>query len=101
VIGRIGGDEFLLVCRGLESTEAAMALAARVHEAVSGPVELSSVTVPLAASIGVACSEPGVPGSTVDSTTLTRRADHAMYRSKQLGGVGPVLHEPAMQTDPV
>ena len=39
VVGRIGGDEFLLVVRGLESPEAVMALAARVHEAVSGPVE--------------------------------------------------------------
>lgn len=89
VVGRIGGDEFLLVVREIESPEAVMALAARVQEALSEPVELSTVAVPLAASIGVACSAPGV-----DGTTLTRRADHAMYRAKQLGGTVPVQYDP-------
>jgi diguanylate cyclase (GGDEF)-like protein/PAS domain S-box-containing protein len=86
-IGRIGGDEFLLVAQGLASPEQAMALANRVRNALFGPVSLPEGSVDLAASIGVACSEPGI-----DSTVLTRRADTAMYRSKQQGGGIPVLY---------
>src|SRR4051812_8901888 len=93
-IGRIGGDEFLLVAQGLDSTEQALALADRVRTALFGPVSLPDTTVELAASIGIACSEPGV-----DSTVLVRRADTAMYRSKQRGGGIPVLFESSMDPE--
>jgi diguanylate cyclase (GGDEF)-like protein/PAS domain S-box-containing protein len=86
-VGRIGGDEFLLVARGVESADAAMALADRVRAAVQQPVALEEATVDLSASIGVACSTPGV-----DGTDMIRRADLAMYRSKQTGQGVPVLY---------
>lgn len=44
--------------------------------------------------IGVACSEPGL-----DSTALTRRADVAMYRSKQQGDGRPVLYRHSMEQE--
>jgi diguanylate cyclase (GGDEF)-like protein len=86
-VGRIGGDEFLFISRGLDSEQDALALAGRVREALHQPVALAGGTVELWASIGVACSEPGL-----DSTALTRRADHAMYQSKQRGLGRPVLY---------
>jgi diguanylate cyclase (GGDEF)-like protein/PAS domain S-box-containing protein len=93
-VGRVGGDEFLLIARGLDSTQQALTLAGRVREALFGPVSLPEGTVDLAASIGVACSEPGL-----NSTLLTRRADVAMYRSKQQGGSSPVLYCSSMEPE--
>ncbi|HSP36191.1 MAG TPA: sensor domain-containing diguanylate cyclase [Frankiaceae bacterium] len=87
-VGRIGGDEFLLVSRGLESVDAALGLADRVREALQQPVDLGMVTVGLPASIGVACSAPGLDGA-----TLIKQADLAMYESKQRGDGRPVLFE--------
>ncbi|MDQ1632848.1 MAG: hypothetical protein QOC80_2820 [Frankiaceae bacterium] len=95
-VGRVGGDEFLLIARGLDSTQQALTLAGRVREALFGPVSLPEGTVDLAASIGVACSEPGL-----SSTVLTRRADVAMYRSKQQGGGTPVLYCSSMEPEPL
>ena len=86
LVGRLGGDEFLLVCRDLEdATETALAIAHRAHLALHEPVLLDSGTVDLGASIGVACSGPGV---TADD--LVARADRAMYTAKR-DGSGPVL----------
>jgi diguanylate cyclase (GGDEF)-like protein/PAS domain S-box-containing protein len=83
-VGRLGGDEFLLVSRGLESVDDALALAERVREALHQPVDLGIASVDLCASIGVACSVPGDPAGGMDGSELTRQADLAMYESKQL-----------------
>ncbi len=50
-------------------------------------VDLETATVELCASIGVACSEPGLDGA-----TLTKQADLAMYEAKQRGDGQPVLY---------
>jgi diguanylate cyclase (GGDEF)-like protein/PAS domain S-box-containing protein len=86
IVGRIGGDEFLIVSRGLRSHDAALAMGERVREALSSPVVLSAGPVSLCASIGVACAEDGD-----DVASLIRRADEAMYRSKQDGRGRPVM----------
>lgn len=91
IVGRIGGDEFLVVSRGLEGPDSALAMGHRVREALEGPAVLSVGPVELCASIGVACSRPGD-----DATALTKRADRAMYLSKQQGSGQPLLFsEPA------
>jgi diguanylate cyclase (GGDEF)-like protein/PAS domain S-box-containing protein len=87
LIGRLGGDEFLIVLQDVPGTEMAMRVAARIREAVCGTFELSCGTVELRASIGVACSG----GEPVSSNELVRRADEAMYRSKGEGRCLPVL----------
>jgi diguanylate cyclase (GGDEF)-like protein/PAS domain S-box-containing protein len=86
IVGRIGGDEFLVVCRGLESPDSALAMGHRVREALVLPAELSAGTVDVAASIGVAWAGPGE-----SVTDLVRLADRAMYVSKQEGRSRPVL----------
>jgi diguanylate cyclase (GGDEF)-like protein/PAS domain S-box-containing protein len=86
IVGRLGGDEFLLVCRDVEDAEkAALAIARRVHQALHEPILLESGTVDLGASIGVACSTPGTTAE-----ELVSRADRAMYRAKRQSD-GPVL----------
>jgi diguanylate cyclase (GGDEF)-like protein/PAS domain S-box-containing protein len=86
IVGRIGGDEFLVVCRGLESPDSALAMGHRVREALVIPAELRAGTVEVAASIGVAWAGEGMTAG-----DLVRLADRAMYVSKQEGRSRPVL----------
>lgn len=77
-VGRLGGDEFLVVCPGLADPDQAMAIAARIRDRLTGPASLSAGMVGVRASIGVAI---GSPGAAVDD--VVARADGAMYTSKQ------------------
>jgi diguanylate cyclase (GGDEF)-like protein len=86
VVGRIGGDEFLLVLPGVGDPDEAKAIGERVHEALHRPFEISGEVVAIGASIGVAC---GPEGSTSDD--LVAHADEAMYVSKREGAGRPVV----------
>jgi diguanylate cyclase (GGDEF)-like protein/PAS domain S-box-containing protein len=70
VVGRLGGDEFLVVCQDVGGPKAALALAERVASIVRESVR---------ASIGVAWAAPG----SIDADHLVQRADEAMYESKR------------------
>ncbi len=87
VIGRLGGDEFLIVLRDVPSSDVAMRVAERIRMTICGTFEMSCGEAELRASIGVACGEHG----TVSADELVRRADAAMYRSKSDGQCVPVL----------
>jgi diguanylate cyclase (GGDEF)-like protein/PAS domain S-box-containing protein len=90
VVGRLGGDEFLVVCRTLaEPDREARAIAERIHQALCEPVLLAAGTVNLTASIGVAIARPGI-----GARELVSRADEAMYVAKSNRN-GPVLASPA------
>jgi diguanylate cyclase (GGDEF)-like protein/PAS domain S-box-containing protein len=87
VVGRLGGDEFLIVLRDIHGPEMAMRAAERICEALHGSFALSCGTAELGASVGVACSG----GEQVGCEELVRRADAAMYQSKEHGRSLPVL----------
>jgi diguanylate cyclase (GGDEF)-like protein/PAS domain S-box-containing protein len=89
IVGRLGGDEFLLVCPELDGPEQALAIADRVSEVLHRPVQLAGATLTVGASIGVALAGPGTTGD-----ALIASADAAMYESKRRGGGQPVLHTP-------
>jgi diguanylate cyclase (GGDEF)-like protein len=81
VVGRYGGEEFLVVLPGCDAL-AARTLAERVRAAVgSRPVDTSEGIVTVTISIGTATS--GVSGATRDE--LVRAADAALYRAKAAG----------------
>lgn len=86
VVGRVGGDEFVVICERLGDEDEATAVATRVQRAVSVPWRMAGVTVVLAASVGVAMAPGGARWG--DSTALLRRADAAMYRVKRASSVG-------------
>ena len=86
IVGRIGGDEFLVVSRGVDGPEAAAALGGRIRAALAVPATIAAGTVPLRASLGIAWAGPGTDGA-----ALTKRADQAMYVSKQGRRGEPVL----------
>jgi diguanylate cyclase (GGDEF)-like protein/PAS domain S-box-containing protein len=87
LIGRLGGDEFLVLLRDIPGPEVAMSAAERICQAICSTFDLSSSTVNLRASVGVACSEAGA----ITAEELVKRADSAMYQSKADGQCVPVL----------
>jgi diguanylate cyclase (GGDEF)-like protein/PAS domain S-box-containing protein len=94
MVGRIGGDEFLLVCRGLERPARAVAIAERIADVLRGRIQLSTGVVQVQASIGVAFSRND---STSDS--LVAQADTAMYESKRRGHGLPVTYDETKSTE--
>lgn len=82
VLGRFGGDEFLVLAPYSDLNSAAM-LAERVrHALASADLVAGGQVVRVKASIGVVCSE----GRTGDAGQLLRQADQALYRAKKMGG---------------
>ncbi len=86
-IGRLGGDEFLVLLRGIPGPEVATSVARRVCDSLRRSVVVSQGTVQLRASAGVACTEDAV----TTAEKLVSRADAAMYLSKGQGQGVPVL----------
>lgn len=81
LIGRLGGDEFIVVCPGVSTQEPAMAVARRLQKALEPEFSLPGVSVLIVASFGIAC---GTPQITADE--LISSSDSAMYESKQAHG---------------
>lgn len=77
-LGRIGGDEFLLVLTDT-GAERAIAAARALQESLRRPIDLSTQSVAVTASIGVALH----PEHGGDVTTLLKHADAAMYAAKR------------------
>ena len=86
-VGRLGGDEFLLLIRGLPEPEVALGVAQRISDSLKTPLRLSTGEVELRASIGVAYAANEMIGA----DELVKRADEAMYRSKERREGRPVL----------
>ncbi len=81
-VARLGGDEFVILAEELESEAEAMALGARVIEALEQPFPLGSAEVAMLASVGISVARD----SGVDPEAMLREADLAMYRAKGAGG---------------
>jgi diguanylate cyclase (GGDEF)-like protein len=87
LVGRLGGDEFLVVLAGLPATDGDAAPSAdetvrrvqqHLHRALAAPLELTGTPVQLSASSGAAL----FPRDADDPAALIARADAAMYRDK-------------------
>ena len=87
-LGRIGGDEFLVVCSGIRDVGPARRVAERISRALQRPVHVAGTTLDMQASLGVAYS--GRRSITADA--LVARADAAMYESKRQGLGRPVVY---------
>ena len=82
LLARLAGDEFTMFFPEIESVAEIERIARRVVLAISEPFELSSHSVDIGASIGVALS----PDHGTSIEALMRAADIAMYRAKSSGG---------------
>jgi len=90
LVGRMGGDEFLLVCPEVPDANTALAIASRVAEALQDPAAAGANTQRPSASVGVAYSQAGGP----DPDQLIGAADAAMYEAKRAMSPFPVLFQP-------
>jgi diguanylate cyclase (GGDEF)-like protein/PAS domain S-box-containing protein len=81
-VGRLAGDEFVVIVEMLHSDAAAQETADKLRPALSRPFTLKTATVTLGASIGIAVHHPDDPA---DIEMLLGRADRAMYLNKQQG----------------
>jgi len=87
---RHGGDEFIVLVADLPAgpdpaaREIARTIAAHVEQALAAPAVLNGATITAGGSVGIAV----YPEDATTSDALMRRADAAMYRSKELPDVG-------------
>ena len=80
-LARISGDEFAIVCDDLATRHEGEAIAKRAVHALGEPFLLTTQTVHLTASIGVAFAQ-----SATTPEELLENADKAMYEAKRRGG---------------
>lgn len=82
VVGRYGGDEFVVICAETDA-ESAEVIADRIVDAIRAPFE-AAPEYRITASVGIAVHRPGVAGAP-STDLLIDRADSAMYESKNAG----------------
>ena len=88
VVGRVGGDEFAVLCSGVPGPTTALTIGRSTLEQVCHPMELKSAgRVSVGARMGVAWTNR----SDVPAARLLRQADEAMVASKLAGSREPVL----------
>jgi diguanylate cyclase (GGDEF)-like protein len=94
IVGRIGGDEFVMICHDLTHPTDALAVASRLQQTLSRTIAVADRPVQVSASLGVTMATPGTTAQ-----ALINRADEAMYQSKRRPDRQPVfLPTP---TDPI
>jgi diguanylate cyclase (GGDEF)-like protein len=84
-IGRLGGDEFIVLLPNIRSAEDAAAVASRLIGDLQAPMQLALHSLVITPSVGISL----YPSDGVDADTLLRNADLAMYCAKRKG---PGMH---------
>lgn len=79
VVGRFGGDEFVVICRGLTTHETVEKVAAAMHDTFARPISIGGSELLTGSSIGVTSAGRGDDRSAAE---LLRDADTAMYAAK-------------------
>ena len=92
-VGRLGGDEFILLLDGAALTDGAALIADRILGAMRAPFEIIGVDFPMSISVSIGTAR----GERVEPGELLRDADIALYQAKAAGKDCAVEFEPAMQ----
>lgn len=79
-VGRVGGDEMVVMLPGLHNLDEATAIAEKVRIHAAEPIHHADITIHTTLSIGATLARPDEP-----VTTITARADEAMYEAKRGG----------------
>src|SRR3546814_16839758 len=81
VIGRLSGDEFLILLRDIRRPDDAAVVARQILTSLQESITLAGVDLHIGASIGIALWNE----TSTDLDDLMRAADTAMYAAKELG----------------
>jgi diguanylate cyclase (GGDEF)-like protein/PAS domain S-box-containing protein len=84
VVGRVGGDEFVIVCRDVPDGEVAERIRERVVASMPVPVVADGDVLTTTGSVGVSWVATG----STDAERLIADADAAMYAAKRLRSAG-------------
>ena len=79
--GRVGGDEFVIILDNFRTDEDVAQVAKDLIHSLNTPLRVSGQHLPASISIGIA----KYPKDATTLVDLRRRADHALYRAKELG----------------
>jgi diguanylate cyclase (GGDEF)-like protein/PAS domain S-box-containing protein len=80
-VGRLGGDEFIILLRGLTDEHNALSIVKNLLRTFRDPFKIDDRELILTLSIGIAM----FPDNGKDTSELLRNADTAMYKAKSLG----------------
>ena len=80
-VGRLGGDEFIVLLRGVNDRHNALTIAKNLLSLFRDPFKIDGRELMITLSIGIAI----YPDNGANSTDLLRNADLAMYQAKALG----------------
>ncbi len=97
-IGRFGGDEFGVILGDLAKQSDAGVVSEKINATLARPFELDGHSTFISGSVGIAL----YPADAADPETLSKNADAAMYRAKELGRntyqfFAPEMNERAVQ----
>ena len=93
-VGRIGGDEFLLLLHNIEHQEDAALVARKIIDALEQPFDIDGHSVSISSSIGIAL----YPDHDSDESMLIKMADMAMYEAKSEKSGHFRIFDPSMLT---
>ncbi len=91
-VSRQGGDEFVVLLSEIQDAEDAAITARRMLDAVAEPHSIDQHELNITTSIGVSI----FPDDGLDSESLIKNADMAMYQAKQVGRQSYKFFKPAM-----
>ena len=77
-VGRMGGDEMVVLLPSVHSLDEAARIAEKIRCRAAEPIDYDDQTIQATLNIGATVSVPGE-----SATTVTARADEAMYQAKQ------------------
>ena len=105
-VGRLGGDEFLVIAEPVTGIDEAVALAERLLAVLAEPMPIDGGVVSVKASIGIALSDGAASdgggaadgGVEADSADLLRDADLAVYKAKAEGRARVEICDDALRT---
>jgi diguanylate cyclase (GGDEF)-like protein/PAS domain S-box-containing protein len=98
VVGRDGGDEFVVI---LIDAEDPRAIALRTSAALGSSVRVGHRDVAVGASVGIAIARPGDVAGRYPETALLRDADTALQVAKRAGGGAIVVFDEALRQEAV
>jgi diguanylate cyclase (GGDEF)-like protein/PAS domain S-box-containing protein len=81
-VGRIGGDEFVVLLHDINQPQDATDIADLIRASLDQPFDLDGKRLAISSSIGIAT----YPEHGDDGKQLIRHADEAMYAAKKIGG---------------
>lgn len=81
VVCRIGGDEFSVVADSVDGPGSVEEMAGRIIEEIRKPFKIDDIPIDLSVSIGIGI----FPDDARNADELYKRADEALYRSKNAG----------------